>query len=440
MAGMPRNFKRSVDMAIVGPSRRGQLNLLDWSTLGVTAVVNLVGLFAGFLAMLVRWRMAYEPGLYGDTFDTVADWGTVGAGATIFTQFAIDTLSRLRYGWPPSAEHRNAILWNAVIQIATAAVIYGPDYLAGMNFGPYAPVVAMLLPFTLQVLTLWLKENKPNYLPDEPETLDPNELPVFQQRPDLYQNWPKAVLLVALLAAGSQAAGPKAVVSGPKQARAGDVVILDASQSTGATHFNWRPMGNAAAVPLQDGKHCAVSTYRGQSTFMLIVSNAEGNDVAFYTLQVEHGDPAPAPVPGPVPTPTPVPTPIPTPPPAPAPEPTFPPGTFGLAQLTYDLARKVPTAGRQAETAALADALDQLRVDCETGSLKEAAATAIIQRFSEVTKQALGSAHQAWLGVFGNELSKQISALYWKGKLNTPAQWAELLNEIVPPLREAAKR
>jgi hypothetical protein len=123
-----------------------------------------------------------------------------------------------------------------------------------------------------------------------------------------------AVLLSAALPAHAQV---KAVVTGPKQASLGDLVVLDGSQSQ-AQKFKWAAVGHSKSfLPVDGGIRLVfASGAPGEYIFALVAAGTNVNggaeaDVALWTVTV--GTPAP-----PTP-PTPVEPPAPPTPPAPIP-------------------------------------------------------------------------------------------------------------------------
>jgi hypothetical protein len=125
---------------------------------------------------------------------------------------------------------------------------------------------------------------------------------------------PAGLALALALAAGSliaQAQPPKAVITGPKRAALGDLVILDASQSTG-TAYLWRLVNSDKTyLPVDANLRVVFSSGTpGDFIFALIAAGTNANggpaaDISTHTLTVA------GPAPGPGPTPPPNPTPLP---------------------------------------------------------------------------------------------------------------------------------
>lgn len=120
-------------------------------------------------------------------------------------------------------------------------------------------------------------------------------------------------------------ADTKAVISGPSQSAAGDMVILDAGGSLDAQAFTWRLADSEKTFFVFDGgtKVIFATGTPGRYVFLLavggVVDGSPQVDVAQHVLTI--GNPPPTPTPGPLPVPTPTPTPIPIPIPVPTPTP-----------------------------------------------------------------------------------------------------------------------
>jgi hypothetical protein len=120
------------------------------------------------------------------------------------------------------------------------------------------------------------------------------------------------MVLVAMLVQPALAQMPKAVVTGPKEAVSGDMVILDASQSTGQKYL-WRLLENDKSfLPTDNNLRCVfaagVDTVR-TFHFILIAAGTNPNgspevDIATHDLVMKPRgappEPTPDPTPGPV--------------------------------------------------------------------------------------------------------------------------------------------
>lgn len=122
--------------------------------------------------------------------------------------------------------------------------------------------------------------------------------------------------VIALCASSVMAQSPKAVITGPKEAAVGDMVVMDASESVGTSRL-WlqavAPMPKSF-LPVDSGTRCVFATGTpGRYVFVLVVAGtgANGNalaEMATHTLDV--GGPAPGPNPTPPPSTNPCPIPV----------------------------------------------------------------------------------------------------------------------------------
>lgn len=263
--------------------------------------------------------------------------------------------------------------------------------------------------------------------------------------------------VLALLLTGDalHAAPPQAVVTGPSTGIAGELLELDASGSVDATHFRWwvSPLvtGRRQVEPLGDGKRARIASLPGTYTYTVGVSNAEGLDVASWTVSIPGDPPAPAPSPAPpCPTPQPVPpAPVPTPPqpvpipPAPVPEPSLPSGQYQIAADVYRWALEVKSANRATECRALAEATEGVAAAAAAGTFDSSlgrllTAKNVSAALLEANRKALGSGIANWQP-FGTRYGKRLSDLFnEQSKLSTGNEWAVLLRESAMGMRAAS--
>jgi hypothetical protein len=362
----------------------GKLNQYDFSRIGQNSLLHLLGLAIAEAAKV-----------------PTADWGHLAPFVAVVIPFAGDLVRRfMQDGLAMSANNRAAVVRNAFYIAISMAVMYAPWLMANYAIPPF---VAVLIPFLLDAGQRWLSNNKPQLLDEKSEG---------QKLPPLFG----AMVLVSLLLL------PAAADAGQK------IVRVGAKSPSGA----W--------------------------TYLQLISP----DASIHEWTVEIGDegvsptplplpqplplplpgPGPQPLPGPQPMP-PQPQPLPAPLPGPAPlpvDPVFPPGEYGIAQDVYRQALLVPTLNRRAETLALAMALEKLKADCETGSLRNAWSMTIGYAFQQATATALGMSQPQWKVAFGASITPAVTAHFNAGRLSSPAQWAALLGEICPALRAAAQR
>lgn len=422
-----------ISLEAVSTSGRFLMDVVDYAKVGRLALIGSAAMVAGWLA---QWLLSFSQ----------VDWGRWGAAVTIGVIYAVDICRRVvNTGWPLSEADRQSLQRNALVCLATLLAVYLPQIAGLVNLGMLEPVAAFLLPLAAEFLRRWLADHSAEFLPNEDGSTPtlPNGI------------LPKIFVLCLLLcgAQAAQAAAPKAMIVGPRMAIPGDIVTLDASTSTDATHYSWTswPRSNSKLVQVYDGgKSCRVASYPGDWIFMLVVSNAEGHDFAFTSLKID-GSPSPGPqpgpqpgpspgpqplpdppYPGPLPTPTPVPTPVPIPP-----KPLLPDGQFGVSKDVLAWALAVDPNGRAADATRLADKLEGIASEISAGALTSA--VAIVTRLRSEITSTLGAKLPAWKTAFGDKLVARITSLYGASKLSEPAHWATLLREIVLGLREAAK-
>jgi hypothetical protein len=132
---------------------------------------------------------------------------------------------------------------------------------------------------------------------------------------------------VFLLPSFAFAQAPKAIITGPKEAQAGDLIVLDASESTGTSRL-WllavSPV-EKSFLPVDSGLRCVFATGTpGKYTFVLVVAGTNPNggalaEMTTHSVTVQGtGPPVVPPVVPPIVTP---------------PDPTLPPVTTGVTYL-----------------------------------------------------------------------------------------------------------
>lgn len=116
-----------------------------------------------------------------------------------------------------------------------------------------------------------------------------------------------AIVAAVLFAAAATAAAqpPRAVITGPTQSRLGDLVILDASQSSGSS-YAWALIGSDKTyLPVDGGLRVVFATgTAGEYTFALVAAGTNANggaavDVALWKIAVVDDRPKPPPDPKP---------------------------------------------------------------------------------------------------------------------------------------------
>ena len=275
--------------------------------------------------------------------------------------------------------------------------------------------------------------------------------------PDNPPIWTGALLLAALcLPSVCQASAPEAVITGPRQAIAGERVTLSAQRSKGAPKlFEWRiePVINGFDQLEPAGPVCEVASFPGTYKITLAVANGEGIDITSHVIQIPGTAPQPCPEPvPPTPTPTPIPDPQPPTPIPPTPKPpapvVVPPGEFGIAPQVYEIVKGKP----KDEIASLAAKAKELaeKASSMAGEVARMAAMPETPRrdIDRVQAQSMQSLLNEIVVVLKalpnnwNDLKQMarvaIEALYRAGKLNDLPAWSRLLLEIAGALLLAA--
>lgn len=117
------------------------------------------------------------------------------------------------------------------------------------------------------------------------------------------------VFAASLVTAAAQS--PKAVITGPKDARCGSLVVLDASESTGTGRLWLLAVSpeETSFLAVESGLKCILaSPTPGAYTFVLVVSGTNANggpaaEMATHTILLRGPDPPPVPPPDPPPDP-----------------------------------------------------------------------------------------------------------------------------------------
>lgn len=233
-----------------------------------------------------------------------------------------------------------------------------------------------------------------------------------------------ALALVAL-AAGAFAAPPEAKIVGPTGGQAGDILLLDATQSA-AEHFAWevtpklQQKGRPTILPLEDGRKCIVTSVPGNYTVFLAAGNDEGIDLVEWPIKVG-GELPPQPGPGPAPGPQPGPTP-----------PTPDPGRFGLAAQAMTWSSAVTGGTRVAEAHSLGAAFDAVAAEIAAGVATTR--QQILQSLSRQCSAAIRDDRRPDWAAFDRSFGAAINELYLAGKLATPDDWAVAFREVAAGL------
>ena len=200
-----------------------------------------------------------------------------------------------------------------------------------------------------------------------------------------------AIVAVALMTTPrAEAQQVQAVIVGPKESAAGDLIILDASQSSGAVAYRWLLVNSGKTfLPIDDGLRCVfASGAAGKYIFVLVVAGTDNNQRLVVSM-AEHvvaigvvPDPDP---PGPIP-------PLP-------PDPTVPDGAYGLTKFVYSQRAKMPQddLGRLALFATNYDEVAAKLIDPAGGYLSIAVAKLDIKTKNQVD---VDGNREKWLPFF----------------------------------------
>lgn len=255
-----------------------------------------------------------------------------------------------------------------------------------------------------------------------------------------------AFLLVILQGLCCWGEAPHAVINGPVTGQAGEILILDAGQSTGGpTHFSWdvspRISGRKMFEPeCGDSSRIRIASFPGKYKYTLIVSNADGNDVVYWDVTIPGAAPQPSPGPNPAPEPSPgppqpdpAPEPAPKPGPDPAPNPNpgppvIPDGQFGIARQIVDWAAEITSPTKLQDARGFAGSFEAVASQIASGSLRDAdkIAQALLASNRSAVGQDVIQAH--WMSL-AQHLNAHLAATHFAGKLEDSNQWATYLRE-----------
>jgi hypothetical protein len=235
------------------------------------------------------------------------------------------------------------------------------------------------------------------------------------------------VLIFSLLSfCGSAfAEAPTAVINGPTGGQAGNILILDASESNG-DYFSWLAFpstagGGETIQPIEGGRRAIVCSVPGSYVVVLAVANKDGLSVRQFAIRVTPyvGPDNPSPQPDPEPQPQP-------------PQPRFPDSKLGISDAVYDAAVKIPNV--TAESGAIARNLRSVCAQIGAGTLKGRAA--ILNEMKRLNSQTLSKQDRfnAWLPVLKDVMNSKLSELDKAGKLSTDQDLRSAFIEIATAL------
>lgn len=122
-----------------------------------------------------------------------------------------------------------------------------------------------------------------------------------------------AIIVTCLMCVGVAAETPKAVITGPKDARCGSLVVLDATESVGTSRLWLLAVSpdETSFLPVESGLKCIfASPVAGRYQFVLVVAGTNTNggaaaEMATHTVQLTGITPPPTPPPDPTDPPLP---------------------------------------------------------------------------------------------------------------------------------------
>lgn len=226
-------------------------------------------------------------------------------------------------------------------------------------------------------------------------------------------------ILVAFFLAAGVGEPPVARITGPTSSAPGDLVVLDATQSSGALSYAWVLVNSSKTfLPVDAGQRIVfASATEGDYVFVLVVAGAVDGRAMVSIVQhrVQITAPKPPNPPGPEPTPP------------PSPKPSFPDDRWGLAQIVYDAAMAVsrPTGQRAREAQSMAKAFRAVAAQVVAVPMT---VEQIRDAYSKGLADALGPAFTAWRswGIpFGRRLGELADT-----ELTDTAKWARALEDV----------
>lgn len=243
-----------------------------------------------------------------------------------------------------------------------------------------------------------------------------------------------AVLLVLLVPIASQAQDeaaradlPIPVIIGPNSAEPGDLVVLDASESSGQ-FFDWAVIPELSndrltILPIESGRKCILVSVPGTYTVVLAVATQDGIALKKHTVTVRGSTPRPD---NPRPdNPRPRPdnpddlTPVPP-----------PDGEYKLAAFVLSIADKMPD---KSKASSFAQAFDSVASEAAAGALRTPAqidsATADANR-----KVISGDSRERWLPFF-TALNEKLNGLSKSGDLRSVDDYVTAWGEIADGFR-----
>jgi hypothetical protein len=200
-------------------------------------------------------------------------------------------------------------------------------------------------------------------------------------------------LSIFVLLIGSVAFGEvKSVITGPKEAPVGDLIVLDATQSVG-TAFEWVTNGEGCLISKIGNKLAFTSNVPGKYFFVYVAAGEENKKTVISTSKHELSITGTAPV-GPV---------------VPVVDPTIPEGLFNISKLAYDWAK---STGDKVTALKVASNFTSIAAKIAAGALTEA--EQIVVETANLNKTILGETspqYKVWKDKFFAPLNVKLNEL-----------------------------
>ena len=210
---------------------------------------------------------------------------------------------------------------------------------------------------------------------------------------------------------------PTVDILGPSTARVGDLVVLTANNSK-AKYHTW--------VIVPDVRFEALEGYRvlatafpeaGRYTVILAVSDGRSVSISVHVIEVTGDGPTP-------------------PSPDPEPEPNPQPDSSWAKWTRETVLAEVPSAGRAAQSQALAGAIRGLAAKIAAGAVSTPEDARVQLRAA--TNQALGKDSAKWVG-FSLKFSAHLEGLAASGKLDSVKQYQTIYEGVAAGLETVAQ-
>lgn len=240
--------------------------------------------------------------------------------------------------------------------------------------------------------------------------------------------------LSLLLVRPARSPGAEAKVIAPRTAPAGSYFLLDGSQSIASQRVTWKLIDPDVAVYRSgDGRKIVLLVPTPRTLCLSLEATDSDNSTDSQLLRIQIGASSP-PAPGPAPQPNPQPSPQPV-------EPDLGAGRLGLATAARDECRKLTHPTRVAEIPQVVAQLVKLRTRIQSGAVDVQSVVSLksaLDQLQRENRDALGTSVKLW-SPWGEWWSSAMKDLYLDGKLATPADWIDAIDETTTGLNAARK-